>query len=124
MKASPLIVFLFGITNLAASEVRWTARGTVSSLTGAAFAETDVAAGDIVEISLVYDSNSQVNGQSYLPIGEVIAGRAWFHGAVGLGITVKIGDKIWTGEMPNIPSTENVLESVCWDFGGNPDTSM
>ena len=106
---------------LPAAEVRWTAQGTVSSISGAAFSGTGVVSGSAVEIVLVYDSKTEVNGRSYLPIDGAIAGRAWFRGAANLGITVKIGDNTWSGEMPNIPAGVNVMESVCWDFGGSPD---
>lgn len=107
---------------LPAAEVRWTAQGTVSSISGAAFSGTGVVSGSAVEIVLVYDSKTEVNGRSYLPIDGAIAGRAWFRGAANLGITVKIGDNTWSGEMPNIPAGVNVMESVCWDFGGSPDS--
>lgn len=70
---------------------------------------------------MVYDSATEVVGRSFLPAGESFAGRAWFRGAADLGITVKIGDNTWSGEMPSIPTGVNVMESFCWDFGGNPD---
>ena len=121
MRVTPLIIGLCGAGLLPAAEVRWTARGTVSSISGAAFSGTGVVSGSAVEIVMVYDSKTDVEGRSYLPIGGAIAGRAWFSGAANLGITVKIGENTWSGEMPNIPAGVNVMESVCWDLAGNPD---
>jgi hypothetical protein len=121
MKFFALMIGLCGVGLLPAAEIRWTARGTVSSITGGAFSGTGVVTGSAVEIVLVYDSQTEVNGRSYLPIGGSLAGRAWFYGAAKLGITVKIGGNTWSGEMPNIPAQVDVMESVCWDFGGNPD---
>lgn len=122
MRISPLMIGICGTGLLPAAEVRWTAQGTVSSISGAAFSGTGVASGSEVEIVMVYDSKTEVEGRSYLPIGGAIAGRAWFRGAANLGITVRIGGNTWTGEMPSIPAGVNVMESVCWDFAGNPDT--
>lgn len=121
MKLSPLMIGICSAGLLPAAEVRWTARGTVSSVSGAAFAGTGVTTGSAVEIAMTYDSKTEIEGRSYLPIGGSIAGRAWFRGAANLGITVKIGENTWSGDMPTIPAGVNVMESVCWDFGGNPD---
>lgn len=121
MRILPLMISLCGAGLLPAAEVRWTASGTVSTISGTAFSGTGAATGSAVEIVMVYDSKTEVNGRSYLPIDGAIAGRAWFRGAANLGITVKIGGNTWSGEMPSIPAGVNVMESVCWDFGGNPD---
>ena len=104
-----------------AAEIRWTASGTVLSTSGSGFSGTGVSTGQAVEVVMVYDSNASLNGRSYLPIGSSFAGRAWFYGQANLGITVKIGGNVWSGLMPNIAFGTNVMESVCWDFGGNPD---
>lgn len=122
MRILPLMIGLCGAGPLPAAEVQWTAQGTVSSISGTAFSGTGVVTGSAVEIVMVYDSNTEVDGRSYLPIDGAIAGRAWFRGAANLGITVKIGGNTWSGEMPDIPAGVNVMESVCWDFGGNPDS--
>lgn len=114
-------ICLLGTLSSPASEVRWTARGTVSSLSGAAFSATGVVTGHAVEIEMVYDSNTDVNGRSFLPIGSGFAGRGWFYGQANLGITVRIGHNTWNGAMPTIAFGTNVMESVCYDFAGNPD---
>lgn len=116
----PLASFL-GIASLTAAEIRWTAQGTVSSVSGDAFSSTGVTSGSTVEITMTYDSNALVEPRSYFPIGNAIFGQTWFTGAVNLGITVRAGDNVWTGQMPVVPSTTNVMESACWDFGGSPD---
>ena len=103
-----------------AAAIGWTASGKVSSVTGSAFTG-GVAANDAVQVELSYDSGVQLNGRSYLPINGALAGRAWFQGPADLKITVRIGDKVWSGEMPEIPAGTNVMELLCWDFGGNPD---
>ena len=121
MRIAPLIIALCGAGLLPAAEVRWTVRGTVSSISGGAFAGTGVVTGNAVEVVMVYDSQTRVEGRSFLPINGVFAGRAWFTGAANLGITVKIGNHTWSGGIPNIPSGINMMESVCWDLGGNPD---
>jgi hypothetical protein len=120
---NPLIPLasLLGMASLTAAEIRWTAQGTVSAVSGGALGDTGVTSGNTVEVTMTYDSNTAVEARSYLPVQGAIGGRAWFTGAANLGITVKIGDKVWTGEMPNVPSTTNVMESVCWDFGGPSD---
>jgi hypothetical protein len=122
MKLLYISAGILAIGNLSASEVKWTARGTVTSVSGAAFSGTGTTAGHAVEIVLVYDSNTFVDGRTFLPINGALAGRAWFTGAADLGIHVKIGDNTWSGEMPVVPAGTNVMESVCWDFGGSPDT--
>jgi hypothetical protein len=104
-----------------AAEVSWSARGAVSSVSGGAFSGTGVVMGQPVTIEMVYDSNTAVNGRSFLPIESAFAGRAWFYGQANLEITVKIGENTWTGALPTIALGTNVMESVCWDFGGNPD---
>jgi hypothetical protein len=114
-------ICLLGTLNSPAAEIRWTARATVSSISGTAFSVPGVATGQAVEIEMVYDSNTDVNGRSFLPIESAFAGRAWFYGQADLGITVRIGENTWTGAMPTIAFGTNVMESVCWDFGGNPD---
>ena len=122
MRILPLMIGLCSVGLLPAAEVRWTASGTVSSISGSAFSGTGVVTGNAVEIVMVYDSKAEVDGRSYLPIGGAIAGRAWFRGAANLGITVKIGANTWSGQMPTIPTGVNVMESVCWDFAGSPDS--
>ena len=122
MKAMIILTSCLGVANLAASEIRWTARGTVSSLSGGALSAMGVTAGNEVEITMTYDSATQVRSRSLLFYPEgVVAGRAWFHGSANLSVTVKIGENIWTGEMPNVSSETNVMESVCYDLGGSSD---
>lgn len=121
MKALAIATSVLGMAGLTAAEIRWTAKGTVSSVSGASFIGTGVVEGNTAEVTLTYDSNTPVEGRSFLPIGSYLAGRAWFTGNANLGITVKIGANVWTGEMPNIPKETNVMESVCWDLGGNED---
>jgi len=122
MKTIPLITLCLGVVNLSASEIRWTAHGTVSSLSGAAFSSTDVTAGNDVEIVMAYDSATEVAGRSLLFYpGGAVAGRAWFYGSVNLSITVKIGENTWTGQVPTLTNSMNVMESVCYDFGGPYD---
>lgn len=103
-----------------ASEIRWTASGTVSGTPGAGFSGL-AAAGDPVAIELVYETGAVVNARSFIPIGDTIIGRAWFHGPLKLAITVTIGDATWRGEMPEVSGETNVMESSCRDFGGSPD---
>ncbi|MEK7952742.1 hypothetical protein [Luteolibacter soli] len=122
MKASPIAAFALGMMSLSASEVRWTARGTVSNLTGTVLTGTGVVAGDAVEISMGYDSNTQVVTKSIFPLGDGFAGTAWFYGTPNLEITVKIRNQVWTGQLPTILDTANVMESSCRDYtGGSPD---
>lgn len=121
MKTIIVIAGLFGIGCITAAEIRWTARGTVSTISGAEFSGTGVEVGNPAEFEMVYDSDTSMNPRSFISFGGPIAGVAWFHGAANLRITVRIGVHTWTGEMPDIPSDVSVMESSCWDFGGNPD---
>ena len=121
MKALVVMTSALGIVTLSASEVRWTAQGTVSGLTGSALTGTGVVAGDPVEISLTYDSNALVNVRSIFSVGEGFAGSASFYGTPNLGITVKIRNNVWTGQLPTIGENDHVIESSCRDITGSQD---
>ncbi len=114
-----LVFFFLGIV-ASASEIRWTGSGTVSGMSGSGF-DGLATAGDPVQIELVYDSGCLVDGRSLLPIGGSLAGRAWFHGAADLSITITVGENSWVGEMPTVGEGTNVMESLCWDPSGTTD---
>ncbi|GAA5478066.1 hypothetical protein Hhel01_01564 [Haloferula helveola] len=107
------------IATASASEVLWAGKGAVSTVGGTGF--TGVAAEDEVEIQLAYDSDALVDDRSFLVFDGAVAGRAWFYGQVNLAVTVRIGELTWAGTIANIPDGTSIMESVCWDFGGNPD---
>ena len=121
VKAIILAAGIVGIGCVSAAEIRWTARGTVSSVSGSGFSGIGVSVSNTAEFEMVYDSDILIQPRSFLPIGAAIYGTAWFHGTANLRITVKVGGQTWTGEMPEIPSDVDVMELSCWDSGGNPD---
>ena len=121
MKQLIVLFGLLGVVSGSAAEVRWTARGTVSSVSGTSFSGTGTTVGNEVVIEMVYDSNASVSPRSYLPIGASTSGQAWFYGNVNLGISIGIGANTWSGAMATIPTNTNVMDSNCWDGGGNPD---
>jgi len=102
------------------AEIRWTASGSVSGLSGSGFAGL-ASVGDPLEITMVYDSAATVAPRSFFNIGAAFYGEAWFHGAAELAITVKIGEKLWRGEMPTVPAGQAVMVTQCWEGGGSPD---
>lgn len=108
------------VVPVSAAEIRWTGSGTVSGVGGAGFAGL-ATVGDPVDFEMVYDTGMEVSRRSLLQIGDAFAGVAWFHGPANLSIRITIGGSVWEGEMPEVPASTNVMESQCWDFGGNPD---
>lgn len=122
MKSLILAIGIFGMGWTTGAEIRWTARGTVSSISGSGFSGTGVSADAPAEIEMVYDSNLLIDPRSHLFFTPTIStGNAWFHGDANLKITIRISGQIWTGQLPFIPSGVNVMETSCWDGGGNPD---
>ena len=117
---STLVFSLFALV-AGAAEVKWTATGTVGSVSGTGFAGTGVTAGDAVELEMTYDSNAEVKALSFLPILGAINGRAQFIGDIDLSVRVLINGQEWSGELPTTVGSLNVLSSNCWDFAGNPD---
>lgn len=109
---------------LAADEIRWTASGSVTSVTGSGFSEQGVAVSETVSIEMSMDSDATLDGRSFIPIGEAFAGRAHFHGAIGLAIKVRIGSRTWESRLTQVAQNPSspTIETVCWDLAGNPDT--
>jgi hypothetical protein len=121
MKALILAVGIIGAAWTTAAEIRWTARGTVSSVSGSGFSGTSAVANAPAEFEMAYDSNMLTTPRSFISFGAAVAGNAWFYGNANLRITIRINGQTWSGQLPIIPSGTSIMESSCWDGGGNPD---
>lgn|GEM_PF-3853393 len=129
MKAS--ILFLSLVALACGDEVRWTAVGTVASVSGSGFSATGASPGAAVSVEMSYDSGATLDEQSFLIFpgagdggGDAYAGRAHFYGAVGLRIAIRVGELVWEGRLPEVARNQltPTIETVSWDLGGAPDT--
>ena len=121
MKSLVFTLGMIGATWTTAAEIRWTARGTVSSVSGSGFSGTNAITNSPAEFELAYDSNMLTSPRSFISFGAAVTGNAWFYGNANLRVTIRINGQTWSGQLPIIPSGTNIMESSCWDGGGNPD---
>jgi hypothetical protein len=102
-----------------AEEIRWTALGTVTSVTGTGFSETGVTADDEVCVEMSYDSGATAEGITEL-FG--VFAEARFLGEIDLRIAVRIRGQTWSGALPAASSPTNAIVTSCWDnASGTPD---
>lgn len=116
MKATLLLLVLSALTQ--AAEIRWTAEGTVDSVTGTGFPTGGVEPGSAVFLEMSYDSGATVDDRNFIayPLGTWF-GEARFIEQIGLRISVRIGQQVWTGLLPATGTSLDVIVTSCWDIG-------
>lgn len=98
MKLSAFLVLLLALP-AAAIETRWTATGTVSTVTGTGLTAT---AGAPVTVKFSYDSAATVDPKlSFSSFSNI-----YYYGAINLAMEVSIGESKWTASLPVAPASE------------------
>jgi hypothetical protein len=97
-----------------ATDIRWTAAGTVTSV-GSGFA---AGVGDPVSVKFSYDSGATPRGIRFLQFSSATFAEAEFCNAISLIMEVTIGTQVWSGRVSaSPPSGTLALVTEAWEGG-------
>jgi hypothetical protein len=118
MKRLLPLIFLPLASPTNAEEIRWTASGTVTTVSAGFGAFASV--GNPVLVKFSYQTGASLDTSSFLTNGEWSYAKTEFYGNIGLTMEVTIGSSTWKGQIPTCAMGGTLaLLTDAWD-GPNP----